>query len=245
MSDLVPQSVATFDDASADVPYRAPSVLAIAAFLLGILSPLAFVHPVVWVLPAVGVGVALAALARIKQSDGALIGRPAAVAGLLLALTFGLAAPVYAVSRTIWLEHRAQQVSEQFFQLLREGRKYEAHQLTLHPDLRFPPGSAYEGAYEESGEAQKSLDKFLEREAVATVLKLTPEAEIVPHEVAVEIAAPDLDRIQLDYDIHGVTVNGRQIDAHVPITIDRVKNRKTGGWVWVVVGFHHLTGNAS
>ena len=76
---------------TADGSYHSVSSVAVVALVVGILSPLAFAHVLLWSLPLVGVAVSLAALVQIDRSDGVLIGRKAAIVGLVLSLIAGLA----------------------------------------------------------------------------------------------------------------------------------------------------------
>ena len=68
--------------------YRPVSGIGIAALLIGLAAPLALVHPMLWCVPAIGAGVAIVALVRIRRSEIPLIGRKAAILGLVLSLLF-------------------------------------------------------------------------------------------------------------------------------------------------------------
>src|SRR5262249_44099829 len=60
--------------------------LAIVALLLGIAAPLSLAAPLLWAIPLFGIAVAALALVRITASEGALIGRRAAVIGLAVSV---------------------------------------------------------------------------------------------------------------------------------------------------------------
>jgi hypothetical protein len=82
-------------DAPADeIQYRSLSALAVVAFLLGILSLLALLSPILWVVPLCAVAVGAIALRAIYQ-DSQKSGERLAKIGLLLALTVGLWAVSY------------------------------------------------------------------------------------------------------------------------------------------------------
>jgi hypothetical protein len=75
------------DDRTID--YRGVSGLAIAALVLGLLSPVAFVAPLLWSVPIFAIGFAWAAMHRIKAGGGELVGGNMALLGLLLAVLSG------------------------------------------------------------------------------------------------------------------------------------------------------------
>ncbi len=81
-------------DPDADiVEYRALCVLAVAALILGLASPLAVVDPLLWTVPICGTIVSAAALWRIARNSS-LTGRRLALAGLWLSVVFAVAGPV-------------------------------------------------------------------------------------------------------------------------------------------------------
>jgi hypothetical protein len=91
------------DDAQAELPGERPvSGLAVAAAFLGCVAALALVSPVFWVIPLVGVAVAVAAIRDVSRVGMAKAGGLAAVAGLALSLGFGAQA-VAAAGMARWL----------------------------------------------------------------------------------------------------------------------------------------------
>lgn len=73
--------------------YHPVATAAIVGCAMGVLSPLAFVHPLLWALPVAAALVCLLALWQIARRTPELIGRRAALFGLSLALLIGAAAP--------------------------------------------------------------------------------------------------------------------------------------------------------
>ncbi len=70
--------------------YRSISGWAVAGLIIGLLSPLALVDPLLWAVPIVAGMVCVRAFGQIKQKAPAMIGRKAALVGLWLAV-FSLA----------------------------------------------------------------------------------------------------------------------------------------------------------
>ena len=205
----------------ADAEYHSLSVLAIAALIVGLLSPLAFAHPLWWGLPIAGIGLAIGAIFWIDRSDGALAGRNAAIVGLVLSLVCGLGAISKAASRHVWLEYRADRVAERFLELLRDGKTYEAHQLWTRPQYRFPAGSDFEKLYADSPGAEKDYQDFVKREVISDLLALGDRAQVERLQTRVTVSQPGLDYLILTYHISGPTKSGN-IDKEIGLVIERV-----------------------
>ena len=73
--------------------YRPFCGLAIVGLLVGLLSALAILDPLLWFLPVLGVVLSAVALRRVAAADPPLVGRTAAVAGLGLSVAFAVAGP--------------------------------------------------------------------------------------------------------------------------------------------------------
>ncbi len=72
--------------------YRAISRLAVGSLVVGLLSALALLGPILWMVPLFALVLGLLALVVIQRSRGGLVGVPMALAGLCLAICFGSAA---------------------------------------------------------------------------------------------------------------------------------------------------------
>ena len=188
---------------SADDSYHSVSMLAVVALVLGLLSPLAFAHELLWAMPIVGAGLAAIAIFRIDRSDGGLIGRKAAVAGLALSLLCGLGAATHAVTRRLWLTHRARQLSDRFLDLLREGNARPAHRLNTRPQFRYAAETDPEKFYAENPEAAKEYDSFVNREIVKDLLTLGQRAELGHQSTRLISSDPQNDYLMVYYHLAG------------------------------------------
>ena len=150
--------------------YSTISGWAVAAVIVGVLSATALVSPLLWLVPAVGIGIALAAMWRINRSRGDLIGWNMALLGLLLSLMFIVAGPVRTVSRQIWLRARAEQFADGFMNLLQQQQSYLAHQFTLGPDSRHLAVPDLPELYEKDEKMLDGYKAFLKREPAKTLL---------------------------------------------------------------------------
>jgi hypothetical protein len=207
--------------------YHSVSAMAIVSLVIGLLSPLAFVHPLLWTLPIVGVALAGAAVVRIDRSEGVLVGRKAAIAGLAMSLVFGLGAVTQSATRRLWLSYRAEQVAERFLELLREGKTYEAHQLWTRPQYRFLPGSDYKALYAENPAANEDYQQFLKREVISDLLALGQRAEIEHLRTRLTHTGPNVDYIMVFYRLSGRAAKG-PIDKEIRFDIERLVDEQTG-----------------
>jgi hypothetical protein len=117
------------DDEGAVTTYRPVSVLAVAAAVAGVASSLALTTSMLWVLPLVGVGLALAGLADVARPGAEKAGRALALAGLALSVGFGAQAVTSAmVSRRI-VETRALATVNAWLDAIGERRLADARAM--------------------------------------------------------------------------------------------------------------------
>lgn len=127
--------------------YKPLNRAAVAAVVLGAGSGLAPFHPAFCVIPAIGVLVGITSLRQLHTSDVRQSGRYLAVFGLFLSLFFCSWAIARESSRRQHLYDQAKDFADHWFQLLRDGKLYEAHQLTLTEENRIAPGASLEKYY--------------------------------------------------------------------------------------------------
>ena len=137
--------------------YRPLSKLAVAGLIVGLLSPLAVIEPVLYLIPLAGILVGALALGRIARSGQALLGRKAALAGLVLSVGLAAAAPGHWITYRWLLRREARQFATVWFDLLRQGEPQKAFQLTVHPDYRQPLDDSLWDYYKENPQQHRSL----------------------------------------------------------------------------------------
>ncbi len=94
---------------------------AVVSLLLGMASLLALIEPLFFIVPAAAIGLALLALGKIRQSDGALTGAGLAHAGLALATICLVAALVRSEVRDRMLREQAGAAAQRWLQLMTGG----------------------------------------------------------------------------------------------------------------------------
>jgi hypothetical protein len=118
----------TFESAAED-KYSQFTPLAVIALLLGMASVLALIGPLFFLVPAAAIGVALIALGKIRQSDGALSGGGLARTGLALATIFIVAALVRGEVRDRMLREQAGDAAVRWLRLMTAGEIAEGRLL--------------------------------------------------------------------------------------------------------------------
>ena len=174
MSEGLPTAVDEFDEP--EVPYRSVDPLAVWGLILGVLSLAALAGGVLWLMALVSAGVNLIALKRINN-DPSRSGRGAALAGLGLSVMFGVTPWAQTAANHVLLARQGREVTEQFFEYLRERSPEKALQLRFAPDRRQPLNEMLWTYFRNDAESRHALTKFVELPAIRTLLALGPRAE--------------------------------------------------------------------
>ncbi len=112
-----------------DSRYSQVSSTAVVAVLLGLASPLAFIGPLFYLIPAATIGAAFLAQSKIRRSGGALTGQTLARLAMALALGCMAATLVRASVRDALIERQAVAAAQRWIGLLADGRLKEASEL--------------------------------------------------------------------------------------------------------------------
>ena len=151
------------------ISYRPVSRLAVAAAVVGVLSSLALTTPLLWILPLVGVALAVAGLTDVARSGAEKAGRVAALVGLALSVGFGAQAVTTSVASRLIMENRAKAVIHAWLDALGENRLADARSM-IAPHLlprsesdelgRGGPAHGEPGHSHQPGEEAGSIDSL-------------------------------------------------------------------------------------
>ena len=115
------------------------------SLFLGLASPLSLVAPLLWAIPLVGAVLAIMTIRRIASSDGALVGRLAAVIGLALCVGSLAAAASRSVVTEQVLSRQAREFATEWLGILQSGDTQTAFGYTVDsmrgPAPPPPPGT--------------------------------------------------------------------------------------------------------
>lgn len=169
--------MAGVDETGDAAAYRPVSRLAVAAVVAGVASSLALTTPMLWALPLVGVGLALAGLADVARAGAEKVGRSLALAGLALSVGFGVQAVTTTVVSRLIVEGRARSVVNTWLDAIRDGR-FAVARTIVHGEMIGPeePISPVPGLAERAEDAARLDAAFRAVPAVAAIEKCGPAA---------------------------------------------------------------------
>jgi len=216
------------------VQYRVVSGWALAALVLGLLSPAAIVAPILWLVPAMGLAAALIAMWSITTAQGQKSGWYLAILGLLLAIFFGVAGPARAITRNLWLETRAERIAQVFVDLLRENKPLEAHELTKAASQRKPLGENAMELIEKNPDMKREYERFLNTELMKTLLERGETAEVELSSASFLGSNERQDVLTVPYHI-GSKDAAKPLSVSGEIGLERTTEMMTGRELWRVM----------
>lgn len=210
--------------------YRPISTLAVIGLLLALASVLAFVHPLLWLLPLAGAAASGWALVRLSAPDATQIGRKAALVALTLSLMLGAAAPVRWGLFRWQMQAEAQHLAWQWFEALREGNAYRAHQFTIYEAQRAAPDDDLATRYSEP-EQRRQIEDYVQDPAVQTLLSLGKYATVRYFENKALQATQEESNV---VDIYAVSVRekGQTTSFFVQLVWSRNFDYGVNRWSW-------------
>ncbi|HVX15802.1 MAG TPA: hypothetical protein VHC22_31760 [Pirellulales bacterium] len=236
-SSAAPAERIDHEDDSGD--YRGVSALAVAAVILGVGSILAFVHPLLQLVPLSGVVIAALALRNIAALSPRLIGRKAALVGMTICLVCLLSAPIYRAIARRGLRAESTKIAEEWFGYLRENRPELAFRLTQYPstkEARSKPGLEFPS----NEMMQESLRKFATQMPMNLLLKLGKRAHVRSYCNEEVWTDHDMDGVRETY---VVTVGEPPMATSFFICLGttRSKDLATGDWQWQITKHDFVT----
>lgn len=200
--------------------YRAVSMLAVLALLVGLLSLLALPFPVLLLAPVAGALLGWGALSRIRGADGQLTGRRLALGGLALSVFVLCSLLGRSVMEYSLLLKHGRRHADYWLQLVADGQREEAHQLTLLEHSRETPGANLKHHYRERDPDEvderrpdpfgganplEDLQKFFARAPVKALQQLLLDG-VQPQHVSSRRTPPTIkgtSRVEVAYDLNG------------------------------------------
>ncbi len=217
-----------------DAEYQPISLLALAGLLIGAASVVAFIQPLLWTVPLTGFFLSAASLLRINHHTPLLTGRKAAIAGLILSTLFGVCAITFFVGRNWVLTGRAQQFTDAWFEHVRNGRFYEAHQFTIHPQLRMPLDSSLSQVYENDEKTKEEYGKFLTKAPMDVIAAQWKGMQVHHVEHAGQLIGPEQDSFVELYQVD-FAPGSQPAQVLVYLVVRRIEDSKTGNEAWQLV----------
>ncbi len=215
--------------------YQSVNVFAIAALLVGLASVLAFIHPLLWSIPVVAIGLSGVALYLISHSAGAQVGRKIALVGLAAALALGAAALSKQFVFQWAVQREAQTYCQLWFDLLARGEPHKAHQLANSPLARQRLDSDLWEHYRNVPDARTSLHGFVEQPMVRALLELGDQTDVQLFESFAETRKRKTTVLQI-YSVSYHTPDGIKT-FFCSMNLERTRDSTTGNAEWRLVDF--------
>lgn len=227
-----PDDRSVISDEAPELSYRHVSGWAVGGLCGGALSALAMTGQLFWLIPPVAVAINVAALREVRRHGRQMIGRRAALAGLALALIFGLSAPLQGPIHRWSLRAAAIDLARQWFIALRENEPHKAHQLALPQWTRMPADEALVARYAED-KARRALANYIDQPAIGLLLRLGKRAQ-VRYYGNTSVAPGDEEEKVVD--LYAVTVEqgGRRTSFFVKLVLMRRLDLLRRVWSWQV-----------
>ncbi len=224
--DVVPSEVGQLIEA------RSPHFLAVLTLVLGLLSFVALFHLWFVVVPLLTLAFGVSAL-RSLAANPEKIGDKAVMFGMVLAMFFGTWASVHYWSRQHYLLGIARNYADDWVELVRQKKKYEAYELHLSKYERAPKEESFEEFIRKEPRAQRNLDAFFGSEALRTILSLSGDVRIEFDRRTDYATTPHSDTVVLRY-VATYEDKGRQRELPFLVVMKRDLDRGSGDYCWRV-----------
>ncbi|HEV3344118.1 MAG TPA: hypothetical protein VG125_27330 [Pirellulales bacterium] len=210
--------------------YREISGLAVVGAIAGALSVVALDHVGLLFIPLIAVLINWRALRAIREQSPALAGRGAALAGLGLALIFGLSGVVLPYGREVANRRQAIEVASHWFEALRANQPEAAHQWSVPRWKRVKEGDSIRSQYG-TASAQTVLGRFCQEPAVRTLLKLGKGSHVRYYG---NVSSESTDELRTIVDVYAVTAKDAQetTSFFVQVTVIARLDKMTKAWSW-------------
>ena len=211
--------------------YKPLSGLAVAGLGFGLLSPLAFVGPALYIFAITGVVLSVAALVRIGTDSPAVAGRKFALVGLILStLCISIALSHGFVYRYL-LRNEARRFASTWFQFLGDDEPHKAQQLNRPPLFRRVLNDQLWDAYAEDDKLAGELSDFTQNAAVRALLALGDGAQIRFYETQYQRRESGNERVDLLYAV-SYEEEGRKKTFFVGLKMARVADAGNSRASW-------------
>jgi hypothetical protein len=215
--------------------YKRVDPWAVGGLLLGCLSPLTLIAPILWLVPLLGLAANGIALRRIKL-DANLVGGKAALLGLALSIVFVIAPVAQYLTSFVMLSRQARPIADQWFEYLRQDSPEKALMLKMAPDYRQPTNEDLWLFYRHDGEANRDLRKFVEHPLVRALLALGDRAQVRFYNTTAVDTAGSLAQVQYWYTVTYPDQGGKKT-FFVRIMLERKPTERASVNPWCVKAF--------
>ncbi len=164
-------------DTGVEPEYRRINLWALAAFVTGLLSVLAFIGPLLWIVPAAALAFGVLALRAIKNQPDVFTGVKLAVTGMALATILLSSILAHNFAHTRIVTGYGQLYGQRWLKMLGEKRFAEAYQLRQSHQNRPSEGTNLIDLYT-SGPIKEFFDAFMQEDVPKRLSAMGDDAAI-------------------------------------------------------------------
>ena len=233
MTDYKYQSNRWDDSDQQSEPYRGICSFSIVAALLGLLSPLAFFHPVLWLIPVLALFFSALTFYSLYRRSGELLGYSAAMFAVSVSLICGAGAASEWGAYRFLIDREARAFCDSWFETLLDGRGIEAYEYQVHPLNRHLTGRSMDEQYREGGKNRELLDDFLRIKEVQILMDPDLKPQFQYKGVLSHSSSLIREFVSLEYEISYDAMDGRKA-KRLKVTAARAQltDEKLAGWLW-------------
>ena len=215
-----------------DGEYQELSRWAIFTLLFGLFSVTILIHPLFWVVPALTLLLGVAGY-KMTQPEYGHAGRGIVLSGILLAVLFTTTAiSRFAIRRAVIFSQARHHMMD-WFELVKEGEIYRAHQLIKPPMMRVPQGVLLVDYYENDPGERKKAEKYFEVDPLSRIKMMGGEAKVEFVRSMYQSRRLADDHIKQLYRVH-YPMEGKQHSVEIEATLIRRYDRKTTRGFWEI-----------
>lgn len=238
-SDSVPQD-GSYDEWGDRRDYRVINGWSVVAMILALLSSAALLLPIFWGVPLLAIIVSLVALSKIKREPHLYMGRRLAIVSLVAALILG----GWSTSRHYFFRLHMYAAAENnlnnWFELIKQGKQEEVHQLSLLPGMRAMGKTTLSEYYQNEKRVRQEMQKFFSGSPMRQIIKLGPGSSlrlIQNRNVRITDDAGLLvyQRFMIEY-----SQDGQPVALPVEIKSSRIFDKYTRSSHWTVLTVQNL-----
>jgi hypothetical protein len=216
--------------------YRSISVLAIVSIVIGVAAPLCMMAPLLFVLPIVGIAVALLALRGIEVSAGTLIGRKAALIGIAISVASIGAALTRTKLSEVMLSQQARGTALEWIALLQDGKVDDAFEMTMASRKGPPPPSPMNMGPSEP--PQEPIDAFRANPVVHFLAEHGEGADVKYVEnVAFDPGVLGAAMVAQEYDVAASQETDGEPTTRIKVALSRIRGGRGASWQWLVTNY--------
>ena len=230
----------SFDEWGDRRDYHLINAWSVIALVLALLSSAALLLPIFWIVPLLAIAASLIAIAKIRREPHLYIGYRMAVISLVLAALLGS----WSVSRHQFFQARMFAVAEKnldhWFELIRQGKLEEAHQLSLLVGMRSTDFTTLGEYYMNEKRARQEMQMFFANSVLRQIVELDQDWSVRLVENRNLKITDDTRLLVFQWYAVDYLKDGESVTLEMQVKSSRTIDKYTRASHWTVLEFQQL-----